>query len=241
MKKFSGSIVVGLLLSSFALAGGDIAPVEPAVVMPAPMVDDSGFYVGGAYSFINAETDTYGEYGDIVGDPVYWWRETQDSDTSGFMLQLGYQFNKYIAVEGRYWNGGTNMDGTSINSDGFTDSWSDDCTDLTAWGIYVKPMYPITDAVSIYGLLGYGNTQIDDQWYGDGTEILDDNGFQWGVGLSYAYDEHISFFVDYVRLANNEGGSYDYNAGNPDPTYDYDYVNWETSVYTVNFGVTYKF
>ncbi len=47
MKKFTISVVVALATSSFALAGGDIAPVEPEVVVPAPppppvMVDESG-------------------------------------------------------------------------------------------------------------------------------------------------------------------------------------------------------
>lgn len=239
MKKFSCSVVAALALSTFAFAGGDIEPVAP-IMAPAP--DVSGFYIGGAYSYINAETDAYGAYGYIDGGD-YWISETSDSDTSGFMLQLGYQFNEYIAVEGRYWNGGTETDASysegEVGGPFFTDSWSYGCTDLTAWGIYLKPMYPVTDAISIYGLLGYGNTQIDDVWYA-GMELLDESGFQWGVGLSYAYDENISFFIDYVQLVNDEGGSYDWVANNQS-NYDYEYVNWDTSVYTVNVGVSYKF
>lgn len=240
MKRFTLSMAALAAMGTLAMAGGDIeAPVEPIVEVEAPMaVSDSGFYIGGAVSLINSETDANGAYGD--GDEYdYQWSEESEGDTYGFMLQAGYQFNKYIAVEGRYWNANTEIDSTYTDDYG-TYSSNDGYGDMTAWGIYVKPMYPVTDAVSIYGLLGYGNTQIEDKAYG-GKQLLDENSFQWGVGASYAYDEHISFFVDYVQLASDAEESHDYNAGDEDPYWDYDYVNWETSVYAVNVGVSYKF
>ena len=242
MKKFNLSLVTILAMGAFAVAGGDIEPVaEPIVEVVAS--DDSGFYIGGAYSSINAEVDAYGAYGNY-DEPENWRKENSEMDSAGFMLQAGYQFNKYIAVEGRYWKASSEASGTYSNGQddqtGFTDSWSDECGDLTAWGIFVKPMYPVTDAFSIYGLLGYGNTNISDEWYGDGVELLDESGFQWGIGASYAYDEHLSFFVDYVQLASDVEESYDWVANNQSDS-DYDYVDWETSVYTINVGVSYKF
>jgi hypothetical protein len=241
MKHLTCSIAAALALSTFAVAGGDIEPVVAPMEEIAPAPDDSGFYLGGAVSFVNTDVDAYEEYGDYDGSQ-YWYSESGEADEIGFMLQAGYQFNQYIAVEGRYWNAGTSMDGTytSYYMEGTSDSWSDECGDMTAWGIYLKPMYPVTDAVNIYALLGYGNTSIDDEWYDDGMEILDENGFQWGVGASYEYDEHISFFVDYVQLANGVEDSYDWVAAG-ESGWDYDYIDWETSVYTINVGVSYKF
>jgi len=240
MKNLTCSIVAALALSSFAVAGGNIEPVAAPMEEMAPAPDDSGFYIGGAVSLVNVETDAYGEYGNYASPP-HWWDESVDSDEIGYMLQAGYQFNQYIAVEGRYWNAGTSVDGS--RSEGyiggpqeFTDSWSDECGDMTAWGIYVKPMYPVTEAINIYALLGYGNTSIDDERYADGVELIDKSGFQWGIGASYEYDEHISFFIDYVQLASDAEESYDWvDEGN---SY---YVDWETSVYTINVGVSYKF
>lgn len=244
MKNFTLSVATVLALSTFAVAGGDIEPVVAPIEEVAPAPDDSGFYIGGAISLVNSETDAYGAYGDIeIDGSENWWSESGESDSTGFMLQAGYQFNKYFAVEGRYWNAGCEMSGTWTNSymTPDTDSWSDECCDMDAWGIYLKPMYPVTDAVSIYGLLGYGNTNIKDEHYGDGVDLMDESDFQWGIGASYAYDEHISFFADYVQLASDVKESYDYNAGQSMPYWDYDYVDWETSVYTINFGVSYKF
>ena len=61
-------------------------------------------------------------------------------------------------------------------------------------------------------------------------------GVYGGAGASYAFTDNLSFFVDYVELYNDET----FESGE-------EYVGhyWEeqedTKVYTVNFGVTYKF
>lgn len=96
-------------------------------------------------------------------------------------------------------------------------------------------MYPVTEALDVYALLGYGNVKSDDNyWYeADG---LDENGFQWGLGASYGITENVSLFLDYVQLCSGEDGSHTQENG------DYDYVyNWEHSIYTVNLGLSYKF
>ncbi|GEM_PF-228687 len=240
MKKFSGSIVVGfvvLLLSSFAWSGGDIAPVEPAVVVPAPVVDDSGFYVGVAYAFANENRDytetTEGVEGNvtIIG--------TGEVDYNAIMAQAGYKFNKYIAIEGRYWwslgdNDWEWSETEYVGDDliGTTTSGSDaDGDELRAWGIYIKPMYPVTEQFDIYALLGYGNVKLSD----DAGEWLDENDFQWGIGASYEFTENLSIFLDYVRLLD-EGGSSSVVLGSDILTY-----TWDDTVYTVNVGLTYKF
>ena len=64
------------------------------------------------------------------------------------MLQAGYKFNSYVAVEGRYWlglsdNAWATISNNLIQSEG----------EIDAWGVYVKPMYPVTPAFDIYALL----------------------------------------------------------------------------------------
>ncbi len=57
MKKFNLSLVAVLAMSTFAIAGGDIAPVEP--VIETPMVEEStpgNFYLGLAYGMANIES-----------------------------------------------------------------------------------------------------------------------------------------------------------------------------------------
>ena len=236
MKNFTLSVAAALAMSSFAVAGGDIEPVvEPVVV--EEVASDSGFYIGGAYSLSNTEISAHSNYGYDGGTDYdsYW---TDSMDRNAFMLQAGYQFNEYIAIEGRYWG---SMDSNEYSSayyiDGVLDnsySWSDG--DWSAWGIYAKPMYPVTESFDVYALLGYGNVSIDDNWWFN-ESLLDENVFQWGIGASYSFTENTSLFVDYVQLCSDEGDTYvDY-----DMYYDYSTVSTDISLYTVNIGLTYRF
>jgi len=160
MKKFNLSLVALLAMSTFATAGGDVAPVEPVVETPMIEESTSSFYAGLGYSYMTMDPDNSSE---VNGDAI--------------LLLAGYNFNRYIAVEGRY--------------SGLTD-----CLENTA--IYLKPMYPF-GGISLYGLLGYG--QID---Y-DGGQSLSESGFQWGIGASYEVAENIGVFVDYTSLYDDTG------------------------------------
>jgi opacity protein-like surface antigen len=237
MKNFKLSLATIMAMSTFAVAGGDIAPVVEPVVEVAPVADDSGFYIGGALSHANASTDVaYGSGDDYIDGYSYDYTWSFDNDVNAYMIQAGYQFNKYIAVEGRYW--GSAKDDTSWTSaynGSQYDSGSYSDGDFSAWGIYVKPMYPVTESFSVYGLLGYGNTSIDDDFWYD-KPLLDTDGFQWGIGASYSLTENLSVFFDYVQLSDGEGESYSFTDGNY-----YSYDQWETDVYTLNLGLTYKF
>jgi len=160
MKKFNLSLVALLAMSTFATAGGDVAPVEPVVETPMIEESTSSFYAGLGYSYMTMDPDNSSE---VNGDAI--------------LLLAGYNFNRYIAVEGRY--------------SGLTD-----CLENTA--IYLKPMYPF-GGISLYGLLGYG--QID---Y-DGGQSLSESGFQWGIGASYEVAENIGVFVDYTNFYDDTG------------------------------------
>jgi opacity protein-like surface antigen len=148
-----------------------------------------------------------------------------DDDTSEefsattLMLQAGYQYNEYIALEGRY-TFGLDMD----YSPGNTNSLSSDYDgDFSSWGLYVKPMYPIGN-FSLYALLGYGGVMLDNLAGGDAYE----SGFQWGLGAGYAMSENYTVFVDYVSLYDDTG--FDYRARLDDIDSD-----------TWTFGVSYRF
>lgn len=230
MKKFTVSIMAAAALSTFAVAGGDITPpVEPVVETPvveeAPAPMPGNFYLGLAYSYMDYEGDFYGE-----GIREETLSANMEADWDAIMLQAGYQFNPYIAIEGRYWS---NL-GDGDRSDTYTEtvqgvpgepvSESGDAPDITAWGIYLKPTLPVGEGFNIYGLLGYGNVEIDDDW-------LDESGFQWGAGVSFNFSENMSLFVDYVNLYDD------------DRTQEIEGYTGELdeTIYTVNVGVTYKF
>jgi len=137
------------------------------------------------------------------------------------MFQVGYKFNSYVAVEGRYWFGGNDTIGTFPDAYGIPRQVD---YDVDTFAVYVKPMYPVTDSFDVYALLGYANTDTDsyldhDQW--------DDGQFSWGVGVAFSFTDNIGMFVDYTLLYDNDE--------------DINLNNLETTVNAINFGLTYSF
>ena len=215
MRKIALSVVAIVGMSSLGFAGGDIAPVEPVVVpVPVEEVDNSSFYVGLGLVYNRVYATDSGWFDDAIA--------TQD-ETGGFTGLVGYNFNEYVAVEGR------------ISQSFFEENYAD----VFTYSLFVKPQYPVTEEFTIYGLLGFGGVIVDGT---DGTpgaadpgaSILDDSGFQWGIGASYAFNESWSVFADYTVLMND--GDIDSRL------YDYDpEVYSELSTDAVTVGVTYRF
>jgi len=200
MKTIKLSLVSILALGSFSFAGGDITPV---VEEPMLVEDNSAFYLGLGVGSGAINDNTTGE--EIKRGLV--------------MLQAGYQYNDYVAVEGRYTFGvSTSYDEGSWNA---AQDYDDD---MTSWGIYLKPMYPVTEAFDIYALLGYGGVMLNNVAGGDPYE----SGFQWGLGVQYEVTDSVVVFVDYVSLYDDTG--FDYRAQLDDVDAD----EW-------TLGVSYKF
>lgn len=192
MKKFNLSLVAFLAMNTLAMAGGDIAPVEPVVETPIVKESTSSFYAGLGYSYMNMNIDGYTIEGAVP---------EEDHNGDAVLLLAGYHFNQYIGVEARY--------------AGLTD-----CLENTA--IHLKPMYPIGGVTLYgllgYGQVEYDNgaqnlSESGFQWglganYGindnvavfvDYTKLYDDNGFDnhltqinhmvdaVSVGFTYAF------------------------------------------------------
>ena len=202
MRKRVLSLMSILTLSGMAYGGGDIAPVDAVPVVP--IVNESAFYLGlgmGGSSIDDAQTD-------------------EEISSTTVLLQAGYQYNKYVAVEGRIWLG-FNTDYDPGNTGNTGEEYNDD---FSSWGIYVKPMYPVTEAFDVYVLLGYGGTQLKNLEKGDAYE----RGFQWGIGAQYEVMENVILFADYVRLYDGKG--FDYRAQDEDV---------DADVWTI--GLSYRF
>ncbi|MCO4845035.1 MAG: porin family protein [Sulfurovum sp.] len=214
MKKFTLSVVTVLAMSTLAIAGGDIAPVEPVVEVEAP-IDDSSFYVGLGYSAMNMNNDAALRVtAPGFGVNLLSWSPNADISGDALSLIAGYNFNKYIGVEGRYsatFGDLTFDNGTETDYNG----------DMSNIALYLKPMYPM-GGITLYGLLGYGEVTVED----DFTEYSE-SGFQWGLGASYAMTENIGIFVDYTTLYDDTG---------------FDTVTiGDYKVDSINFGLTYTF
>ncbi len=206
MKKYTLSIAACALMGTLAMAGGDIAPVEPVVDTPVVAAVQNGFYVGTAYGYMG---DEYTRSPNTM-DP-----KSFDESYSAWMFQAGYKINNYIAVEGRYWASMSDISVKNQLNQGY------DLQGADAWGLYVKPMYPVTDAIDIYALLGYASMDHNSKKLNDG------DGFSWGLGASYGVTENIDLFVDYVSIYDDDRS--------------FSGVTKDITIDSVNFGVTYNF
>lgn len=212
MKKSFISLMAVYALSGLLYAGGDMVAVEEPVVEVPMVVDESAWYVGIGFSSMSIDNDFTKE----------------EFSTNAVMFQGGYQYNRYIALEARYWLNVGDLDyehGRTINED-----ISDYPGDFTNGGIYLKPMYPV-DNFSLYALLGYGQlevTNIPPSTIGVNAGDREERAIQWGLGASYDFSETMSAFMDYVRMYDDVG--LDGRAQNSDVLAD----AW-------TFGFTYKF
>ncbi len=135
--------------------------------------------------------------------------------TYGLLGRVGYDFNEYVGVEGRV----------------LKTMWKYEQQKIEHMGLFVKPMFPVTEDMNIYGLLGYGKVKTGNKI------VFDDTGIAWGVGVNYNFgdDEEIEnnsttvtqirgnglgVFIDYERLLQKSDA----------PDFD-----------VVSFGLTYDF
>ena len=201
MKKIVLSVVTMAAVSTACFAVEDAAPVEPMLGTPFMAASHSGLYLGLGLSATAVSNGSISIFSDESG---------QDR-TVDVLFQMGYEVNPYIAVEGRY--------STSVSKGDFLER--------DAWGLYLKPQYPVSESMNVYALLGYGGMTLN------ATNVakvaLDDNGFQWGIGASYDMSSNIALFVDYVSIANDLSAD----------AYPYGSTNISSASLTV--GVTYKF
>ncbi|MBD3791122.1 MAG: porin family protein [Campylobacterales bacterium] len=211
MKKVTLSLVAIISLSTFAVAGGDITPVEPYVNVPEVKTERTGnFHLGLGYSYMNMNVENFNyDSLDYVGS------SDADITAHSVLFKGGYNFNEYFGLEGRYTMsvGDLTLDnGQETDIDG----------DMSNLGIYAKVMYPVMEELSVYGLLGYGQVTVD-----NGAE-LSESGFQWGIGAEYAVTENIGLFVDYVNMYNDTG-------------FDGELAGHDVMVDAISVGATYKF
>ena len=179
MKKIALSVVAIVGMSSFVFAGGDIVPVtEPSgeVVVESP----SAFYVGLGIAAVSAT-------GNTLSENIFDEKNGQER-LGNVTLLAGYDYNEYVAFEGRY-----------------TTSFArEDIVEMNGWSLFVKPQYPVSEEFSVYALLGFGGVTMDGI---NGSAVdVDDTGFQWGLGVSYDVYDNMVLFADYTSLANDMDG-----------------------------------
>jgi len=224
MKKLNIVLTATVALSCFTYAGGDILPavfeteevyvpveevyipepeviVEPEIIadpIPDPVIPDPEPVIPvvpiAPSGFYGGLGFTLGQYKAAVGNGK--------DKTAGIIARLGYDFNEYVGVEAR----------------GIRTNWKENGGKIKHVGVFLKPMYPVSEDIDLYGLAGYAKTTTQ-----GALPHVDEKAFAWGAGLEYELDaivEGAKLFTDYERLVQKSGSA------------DLD---------TINFGVRYDF
>jgi OOP family OmpA-OmpF porin len=229
MKKVTTIMTLGIFLTTGSIyAGGIIAPTTAMVKEIPSEVNPIPFYIGVGLLWANTSSECGVCHYIDTGLPRIGGSSVED-DAWGGIIRGGYEYNQYIGIEARALK-------ASIN---------DDLYETTHYGIFFKPTIPISEQINVYGLLGYGWTEIT----AEGgcmvsRETYDYDGFSYGIGIEYDFSDRESdredgeydrlfdgqadqekgwgLWLDYQNLMNNEGPH-----------------NFESSI--VTFGVTYDF
>jgi len=120
--------------------------------------------------------------------------------TFGITAKVGYDFNEYIGVEGRFVKTFMEYEQSKVEH----------------YGVFAKPMYPVTDKLNVYGLIGYAQTNDVGE-----TKSYNGAGLSWGLGLNYlfenvqetlkplsAHDENkFGVFLEYQSLIEGSAGT----------------------------------
>jgi len=167
------------------------AEVVPAVVVPATSIVEgpaaNGFYMGLGITGVRYESACDCSTGGGSEDNV------------AAVGRVGYDFNRYVGLEAR----------------GMTTVSGDGGADVDHVGLFVKPMYPITDKANLYALIGAAKTKTSgDLQNVDAESLALGGGFEFDLSkddpkskkYARSFDgqgnqEHgLGLFVDYEKL-----------------------------------------
>lgn len=164
MKKLILLLLMGMVAGSTSISAGGKKIVEATtMVAPIETVDPSPWYLGAGIVWAKlsgCDINPECEYEDV---------------TYGAMVRGGYEYNQYIGVEARY-----------IHT--FLDEGPFGGTPLVHAGMFLKPQYPVSERINVYGLLGYGYSEN----LGNGERLdyfNNDWGFSGGAGIEYDFSD----------------------------------------------------
>jgi len=162
----------------------DVTPTPVPPVMTKSAVPGN-FYVGGALATMAARSNCDGDRVNLFSN-----EDGQDRQT-GLTGIIGYDFMNYLGAELR----------ASLAVAGEEDGNEK----MQQYGIYLKPNYDVTDAINLYGLLGYSSVNMSDCFLLPNADPDNTNsGFSYGAGLDYGVTENISVFTDIVNYLRDD-------------------------------------
>lgn len=111
--------------------------------------------------------------------------------------KIGKQFNPNFAVEGRI---GIGIADDTLDADGLSVKVEID----HYFGVYAKGMLPLSNAASVYGLVGYTQAKLTASAAGFSSSDSDSD-ISFGVGAEFAVSPAAAVSVEWAQLLKGEG------------------------------------
>jgi len=145
----------------------------PRLITPDPL--KSGIYGGLALS---------------AGLVNYITNHDNDNTSLDLSLITGYNFNNYLATEGR----------ATISIA------NDNKIDYKKLSLFLKPKYEVYDGLNVYSLIGIG--KVDAKSVGSNETKSSKTSMQLGAGIDYKLENNFKLFADYTYLGNHKGAKF---------------------------------
>lgn len=176
--------------------------VLAAMTSSLTLADDAGWYIGGNLGQTRADIDENGIASSLLDSGFSNTLVKDDNQDRGYKLFGGYQFNRYLALEGGYFN---------LGEFGFTSTTQPPGTfngniKLRGVNVDVVGLMPITEKFSAFARLGVNYTEAKDKFSGTGsvhvmspTESARYANPKVGAGLQYAFNEKLAMRLEAER------------------------------------------
>lgn len=169
--------------------------------------DDAGWYLGGNIGQTRTDIDEQRIADSLLQNGLSNTLVKDDSTDSGYKLFSGYQFNRYLALEGGYFDlGEFNFTSTTQPAGTFNGK-------LEAHGFNMDLVgtIPFTEKFSAFGRAGITYVQTKNTFNGTGAvQVLSpnekerDTHLKIGAGLQYAFNEKWSMRLEAERYRIND-------------------------------------
>ena len=156
---------------------------------------ESGWYAGAGIGQSGADIDDQRITRSLLGSGFATSSMKEDERSVAGKIFGGYQFNRYVALEGGYFNLGKFGYTTSTSPAG---SLSGDIK-LQGLNLDVVGILPLTDKFSAFGRVGVIHAQARDNFSSTGlvnrppsSARQNDTGYKFGAGVQYAFTDRLS-------------------------------------------------
>jgi OmpA-OmpF porin, OOP family len=178
-----------------------------AIASTCAMADDAGWYAGGNAGESLATIDNARITSGLLNDGFGVTSIKDDDHHFGYKLFGGYQFNRYLALEGGYFDlGQFGYTANTVPPGAMTGNAKFSGMNLDAIGIL-----PLTEKFAAFGRFGYDYTYTRDRFAGYGAVIVpqpsrsdDSSNYKFGFGLQYAFTRSFDMRLEAERYRVND-------------------------------------